>query len=45
MLSKEDVESRGYEYNPLYDYEGITRKDMEMVMGTLMPGVRNDKRF
>lgn len=45
MLNKEDVESRGYTYNPLYDYEGITRADMEKVMGSLMPGVRDDKRF
>lgn len=45
MLNKEEVESRGYVYNPLYDYEGITRADMERVMGSLMPGVRDDKRF
>ena len=44
-LSKEEVESRNYVYNPLYDYEGITRADMEKVMGTLLPGVRDDKRF
>lgn len=45
MLSKEDVESRGYQYDPNNDYTGIVRSDMERAMGQWMPGVRDDSNF
>lgn len=45
MLSKEEVESRGYKYDKNNDYTGIVRADMERVMDRLMPGVRDDSRF
>lgn len=45
LLNKEEVESRGYQYDPRNDYTGIVRADMERAMGEYIPGVRNDPRF
>lgn len=45
LLTQEEVESRGFTYDPKYDWEGVTRKDMERVMGTWMPGVRDNAAF
>lgn len=45
ILSKEEVESRGYIYDPKYDYIGITRKDMEGTIRDWMPGVKGDPLY
>mgnify|MGYP003587004427 CR=1 FL=1 len=44
-LSKEEVESRGYKYDPNYDYTGITRKDMEDSVRDWMPGMKGNPYY
>ena len=44
-LSKEEVESRGYKYDPNYDYTGITRKDMQDSVRDWMPGMKGNPYY
>lgn len=41
-LTKEEVESRGVNYDLNYDYKGVTKADMERIMGSWLPGVRSN---
>lgn len=45
LTSQEAIERLGEDYNPLNSYTGVTRQDMEDVMGQWMPGVRNNILF
>lgn len=46
LLTTEEARERlGADYNPRNNYTGITRADMEDVMGQWMPGVRNSALF
>lgn len=45
LTTKEAIKKLGEDYNPRNTYKGITREDMEQVMGEWMPGVRNDVLF
>lgn len=42
MMSEQEVKDRGYNYDPMYEYTGVSRADMERSMGDWMPGVRNE---
>lgn len=47
MLDEKEVKSRGYKYDPIYDYTGITRGDMENIVGSMqnMPGIQGNKLY
>lgn len=45
LLNADQVKSRGYEYDPRYDYEGVTEDDMRKAMEEYMPGVRNNTSY
>lgn len=42
MMSEQEVKDRGYNYDPMYEYTGVSRADMERSMGDWIPGVRNE---
>lgn len=42
MMSEQEVKDRGYNYNPNYEYTGVSRADMERSLGSWIPGVRNE---
>ena len=45
MLSKEEVESKGYKYDPRNDYKGITKADMERSMRSALPGLIGSEKY
>lgn len=44
-LSKEEVESKGYKYDPRNDYKGITKGDMERSMRSALPGLVGNEKY
>ena len=42
MMSAQEVTDRGYNYDPRYEYTGVSRADMEQSMKDWLPGVRNE---
>lgn len=45
-LTKAEVEGfDGWRYDPRYQYQGITKKDLERVTGERIPGVQNDTLY
>ena len=42
LLGEKEVKSRGWKYDPKYEYTGVTKQDMEDVVRKWLPGVRND---
>ena len=42
LLTKEEVESRGMKYDPNYEYQGISEKDMRDSLQNWMPGLKGD---
>lgn len=44
-LTKAEVESFGVKYDPRYQYQGISKGDLERVTGQRVPGVQNDTLY
>lgn len=44
-LTKAEVESFGVKYDPRYQYQGISKGDLERVTGERIPGVQNDTLY
>lgn len=45
-LTKAEVEGfKGWTYDPRYQYQGITKEDLERVTGERIPGVQNDTLY
>lgn len=44
-LTKAEVESFGVKYDPRYQYQGISKGDLERVTGQRIPGVQNDTLY
>lgn len=44
-LTKAEVESFGMKYDPRYQYQGISKGDLERVTGQRVPGVQNDTLY
>lgn len=44
-LTKAEVESFGIKYDPRYQYQGISKGDLERVTGERIPGVQNDTLY
>ena len=42
MMSEQEVRDRGYNYDPNYEYTGVSRADMERSVGDWLPGIRNE---
>lgn len=45
LLTKEEVESRGMKYDPNYEYQGISEKDMRDSLQNWMPGLKGDPLY
>lgn len=45
LLTKEEVESRGMKYDPDYEYQGISEKDMRDSLQNWMPGLKGDPLY
>lgn len=45
VLTKEEVESRGMKYDPNYEYQGISEKDMRDSLQNWMPGLKGDPLY
>ena len=45
LLTKEEVESRGMKYDPNYEYQGISEKDMRDSLQNWMPGLKGDHLY
>lgn len=45
LLTKEEVESRGMKYDPNYEYQGISEKDMRDSLQNWMPGLKGDQLY
>lgn len=45
LLTKEEVESRGMKYDPSYEYQGISEKDMRDSLQNWMPGLKGDPLY
>lgn len=45
LLNKDEVEKRGYVYDPSYDYTGITKSDMERSMRKALPGLVGNELY
>lgn len=45
LLTKEEVESRGMKYNPNYEYQGVSEKDMRDSLQNWMPGLKGDPLY
>lgn len=44
-LTKAEVQSFGIKYDPRYQYQGISKGDLERVTGERIPGVQNDTLY
>lgn len=44
-LTKAEVESFGIKYDPRYQYQGVSKGDLERVTGERIPGVQNDTLY
>ena len=44
-LTKAEVESFGVKYDPRYQYQGISKGDLERVTGERVPGVQNETLY
>lgn len=44
-LTKAEVQSFGIKYDPRYQYQGISKGDLERVTGQRVPGVQNDTLY
>lgn len=44
-LTQQEVESFGMEYDPRYQYQGISKGDLERITGERIPGVQNDTLY
>lgn len=44
-LTKAEVESFGVKYDPRYQYQGISKGDLERVTGERIPGVQNETLY
>ena len=44
-LTQAEVESFGVKYDPRYQYQGISKGDLERVTGERIPGVQNDTLY
>lgn len=44
-LTKAEVQSFGIKYDPRYQYQGISKGDLERVTGERVPGVQNDTLY
>ena len=44
-LTRAEVESFGVKYDPRYQYQGISKGDLERVTGQRIPGVQNDTLY
>lgn len=45
LLTKEEVESRGMKYDPNYEYQGISEKDMRDSLQNWMPGLKGNPLY
>lgn len=45
LLTKDEVESRGMKYDPNYEYQGISEKDMRDSLQNWMPGLKGDPLY
>lgn len=44
-LTKAEVQSFGVKYDPRYQYQGISKGDLERITGERIPGVQNDTLY
>lgn len=44
-LTKAEVQSFGIKYDPRYQYQGISKGDLERITGERIPGVQNDTLY
>lgn len=44
-LTKAEVQSFGVEYDPRYQYQGISKGDLERITGERIPGVQNETLY
>lgn len=44
-LTKDEVQSFGVKYDPRYQYQGISKGDLERITGERIPGVQNDTLY
>lgn len=44
-LTKAEVESFGVKYDPRYQYQGISKGDLERITGQRVPGIQNDTLY
>lgn len=44
-LTQQEVESFGMQYDPRYQYQGISKGDLERVTGDRVPGIQNDTLY
>lgn len=44
-LTKAEVQSFGIKYDPRYQYQGISKGDLERVTGERIPGIQNDTLY